>query len=66
MGIFDRDRWQRLQPLLDHALDLSSEQRVSWLDELRSSDAEMADDLITLLSSEAAADHNGFLVVRPK
>jgi hypothetical protein len=66
MGIFDRDRWRRLQPLLDQALDLSSEQRVSWLDELRSSDAEMADDLITLLSSEAAADDNGFLVVRPK
>ena len=66
MGIFDRDRWQRLQPLLDHALDLSSEQRVSWLDELRSSHPEIADDLIALLSSEAAADDSGFLVTRPK
>jgi serine/threonine-protein kinase len=66
MGIFDRDRWRRLQPLLDQALDLSSEYRVSWLDELRSSHPEIADDLIALLSSETAADDSGFLVTRPK
>src|SRR5215218_7795497 len=50
MGIFDRDRWQQLQPMLDHALDLSGDERVSWLVELRTSAPDIAEDLITLLS----------------
>ena len=65
MGIFDRDRWQRLQPLLDHALDLSSEQRVSWLVGLWMNDSDMANELIVLLSGEAEADDSGFLVDTP-
>jgi hypothetical protein len=65
MGIFDRDRWQRLQPLLDHALDLSSEQRVPWLVGLWTNDPDMANELIVLLSGEAEADDSGFLVDTP-
>ena len=65
MGIFDRDRWQRLQPLLDHALDLSSEQRVSGLVGLWMNDSDMANELIVLLSGEAEADVSGFLVDTP-
>jgi hypothetical protein len=65
MGIFDRDRWQRLQPLLDHALDLSSEQRVSWLVGLWKSDPEMANELILLLAGEIEADDIGFLAEPP-
>ena len=65
MGIYDRDRWQRLQPLLDHALDLSSEQRVSWLVGLWTNDPEMANELIILLSGEVEADDSGFLTDTP-
>ena len=61
MGIFDRDRWQRFQPLLDHALDLSREQRVPWLVGLWKSDPEMANELILLLAGEIEADDSGFL-----
>lgn len=57
----ERDRWERLQPLLDRALDLSGEQRASWLDALRSTDPDVADELHSLLSEEAAADGRGFL-----
>ena len=65
MGIFDRDRWQRLQPLLDHALDLSSEQRVPWLVALWTNDPDMANELILLLSGEVEADDRGFLTDAP-
>ena len=61
MAIFVRDRWERLQPLLDRALDLSGEQRTTWLDSLRSADPSVADELDSLLSEEAAADRRGFL-----
>jgi len=66
MGIFDRDRWQQLQPMLDHALDLSGDERVSWLVELRTSAPDIAEDLITLLSGEAEADDRGFLMDAPE
>jgi eukaryotic-like serine/threonine-protein kinase len=66
MGIFDRDRWHRLQPMLDHALDLSGDERVSWLVELRRSAPDIAEDLVTLLSGEAEADDRGFLVDAPE
>jgi hypothetical protein len=65
MGILDRDRWQRLQPLLDQALDLSSEQRVPWLVALWKNDPDMANELILLLAGEAEADDSGFLVDPP-
>lgn len=61
MGIFDRNRWQRLHPLLDQALDLSSEQRVPWLVALWTNDPDMANELILLLSGEVEADDSGFL-----
>lgn len=65
MGIFDRDRWQRLQPLLDQALDLSSEQRVPWLVALWTNDPDMANEMILLLSGELEADDSGFLIDAP-
>lgn len=34
MAAFDRARWQSLEPLLDHALDLPPEERSAWLDAL--------------------------------
>jgi len=65
MGIFDRDRWQRLQPLLDQALDLTSEQRVPWLVGLWKNDPDIANELILLLAGEVDADDSGFLVGPP-
>lgn len=61
MAMLGRDRWVRLQPLLDRALELSTDQRASWLGSLRSTDPEVAEELASLLSEEAAADVQGFL-----
>lgn len=61
MGAMDRDRWQRLEPLLDHALDLSDAERASWLGALREQSPALAAELDTLLSDEILADRRGFL-----
>ena len=61
MAMLERDRWERLQPLLDRALELSGEHRASWLDSLRSADPDVVDELNSLLSEESAADSKGFL-----
>ena len=61
MAMLERDRWERLQPLLDNALELSGEQRASWLESLRSTAPDLAAELDSLLSEEAAADGRGFL-----
>jgi len=61
MAMLDRERWIRVQPLLDEALDLSDAQRATWLDSLRSTTPDVARDLESLLASEAAADGDGFL-----
>ena len=61
MAMLERDRWVRLQPLLDRALELSGEQRAYWLDALRSTDPDVVDELDSLLSEDAAADGRGFL-----
>ena len=59
--MLDRDRWKRVQPLLDEALELTAEQRAAWLDSLRTSAPDVAVDLESLLTSEAEADGSGFL-----
>ncbi|HET8655103.1 MAG TPA: serine/threonine-protein kinase [Longimicrobiaceae bacterium] len=61
MGAMDRDRWRVLGPLLDHALELSAEERESWLGDLRESSPELAEEITTLLSGEYSADRSGFL-----
>ena len=61
MAMLERDRWERLQPLLDRALELSGEQRASWLDSLRSTDPASAAEVDSLLSEEEVADGRGFL-----
>jgi hypothetical protein len=61
MAMLERDRWERLQPLLDRALELSGEQRASWLDALRSTNPDVVDELDSLLSEDAAAERRGFL-----
>src|SRR5262245_46901232 len=66
MAVIDRDRWRVLEPLIDHALDLSDEQRVSWLEELRARSPEVAAELTAFLSEEEAADQESFLVEPPQ
>jgi len=61
MAAFDRTRWQSLEPLLDHALDLAPEERRAWLDTLSQESPSVAADIASLLESEAAADERGFL-----
>lgn len=57
----DPGLWQRLEPLLDHALDLSDEERGQWLDDLREKSPELVEQLVLLLTAEEAADDRGFL-----
>src|SRR3954471_2864218 len=61
MSVIDRARWQQLGPLLDEALELSDEDRVPWLANVRSQSTELADALTALLSGELAANDRGFL-----
>ena len=61
MAVLDRDRWRVLQPLLDEALELSDEERASFLSRLRSSSPDLATDLTAFLSGEVDADRRGFL-----
>ena len=59
--MMDRDRWGVLSPLLDRALELSVADREAWLAELRVQSPELAEELASLLSGEAAADDRRFL-----
>ncbi|HET7549848.1 MAG TPA: serine/threonine-protein kinase [Gemmatimonadaceae bacterium] len=61
MASIDRERWSELEPLLDHALELSQPERESWLVELRTRSAELAAELEAILQGEAEADESGFL-----
>ena len=61
MAVIDRARWRQLEPLLDQALELSDEDRVPWLAEVRSQSPDLADALTALLSGEVAANDRGFL-----
>ena len=61
MGAIDPARWQKLEPLLDEALQLPVAERAHWLAELRERSAELADTLSSLLAEQSAADSSGFL-----
>lgn len=55
----DAERWQRLSPLLDALLELDAEARRARLDELRTEDSGLADELEALLALED--EHEDFL-----
>jgi len=61
VGAIDAGRWQKLEPLLDEALQLPVAERAHWLAELRERSAELADTLSSLLAEQSAADSSGFL-----
>jgi serine/threonine-protein kinase len=56
MPVMDRDRWRVLEPLLDEALDLAPAERPQWLDTLRTTRPDVADELSNLLREEATLD----------
>jgi len=59
------DRWEILSPLLDHALDLSIEERSEWLAALQAKDAALAAEIAALLDDARALDSEGFLMRGP-
>ena len=61
MAAIDRERWRRLEPMLDEALELSPGERSTWLESLRTSAPDVAEDLSALLAGDAMADDRGFL-----
>ena len=61
MSTLSGDRWRAISPLLDQALDLSAEERGPWLSQLRTTDAQLADDLESLLRERDAINRDGFL-----
>ena len=58
---FSDERWGRLSPYLDQALELDAERRVAWLAELRAGEPEVAAELGRLLAEHEAAHGEGFL-----
>jgi len=51
----DRDRWQRLSPILDRALELPADTRSPYLDEACAGDRELRRQVEELLAAHAAA-----------
>jgi len=58
---FDRERWQRLSPLLDRALELEGDERAAWLETLRVEDGDLADDVAALLAEHGELKRERFL-----
>ncbi len=56
-----RERWLVLEPLLNQALELAPDERTGWLATLRTTSADLADDIGALLSDRDAAEASGFL-----
>jgi eukaryotic-like serine/threonine-protein kinase len=54
-------RWSELSPLLDELLELEPSARAPRLSALRQRDAELADELDTMLKMATGADASGFL-----
>ena len=61
MAVIDRDRWRELARLLDQALELTDDERATWMEQLRSRSPDLAAELVALLAGEAKADRDGFL-----
>src|SRR5215211_8826217 len=55
------DWWQSISPHLDQILEIPLEERPAWLATLRQRDAELADQLESLLREHAVLARDGFL-----
>ncbi|HTE47758.1 MAG TPA: hypothetical protein VK636_21120 [Gemmatimonadaceae bacterium] len=61
MARFTQSEWASLSRLLDEALELSPEQRATWIAEQRESHPELVTELEALLERESRIDEDGFL-----
>src|SRR4051794_6946721 len=61
-GSLSRERWAVLEPLLDRALELDSTRRSRYLDEACGSNAELRDEIESLLE---AGEAGGFMLSTP-
>ncbi len=61
MDLLDPDRWQRVSPYLDQALDLDEAARAGWLHALRATHPDEARDVERLLAVHASAESARFL-----
>src|SRR5262245_59854031 len=55
------ERWRAVAPYLDHALDISVEERAEWLTLVQSQDVGLAADLRQLLAEHDQLHHSNFL-----
>ena len=56
MGEIDTDRWRRLRPLLDHAIELDEPARTAWLETLRAEHRDISSDVEKLLAEYEALE----------
>ena len=57
----NHDRWRRLSPLLDEALDLAAEARAAWLKAVAARNPDLVVELEQMLADHAASEEAGFL-----
>ncbi|MFN8573756.1 MAG: serine/threonine-protein kinase [Gemmatimonadaceae bacterium] len=62
MSGIDHAQWQQLEPLLAHGLELTRDERARWLDDLHTTQPDLAERLRVLFEGEERADASGFLV----
>jgi serine/threonine-protein kinase len=55
------ERWRRLSPLLDRALEQEGDERAAWLERLRAEDPGLASEVEALLARHSALQREGFL-----
>ena len=65
MAAIDKERWQRVSPLLDELLDLAAPERAARLAELRAQDPALAAELLPLLEQQQALEGSDFLAAPP-
>jgi serine/threonine-protein kinase len=61
----DPTAWAALSPYLDQVLDLEPDARATWLDELSTTQSEVANSLRKLLDERDALNNQGFLLGSP-
>ncbi len=61
MPPFSTERWRRLSPYLDEALEMTVAERAAWLASLFERDASLAADLQTLLAEHDTVSASRFL-----
>src|SRR6266852_6544611 len=61
MSKLSPDQWQALSPHLDHALEMTGEERSTWLSSLQSENPTLAYQLEILLREQRVLSEEGFL-----